>query len=46
LIQASWYTAMTTPEQKKSNLRLALILASVALVFFLGFMAKMIFLGH
>ena len=36
---------MTTPEQKKSNLRLGLILASVAVVFFLGFMAKMI-LGH
>ena len=35
-----------TPEQKKSNLRLALILASVALVFFVGFMGKMIFLGH
>jgi hypothetical protein len=34
------------PEQKKSNLRLALILASVALVFFAGFMAKMIFLGR
>lgn len=34
------------PEQKKSNLRLALILASVAIVFFLGFMAKMIFLSH
>ncbi|MEO6322643.1 MAG: cytochrome oxidase small assembly protein [Polaromonas sp.] len=33
-------------EQKKNNLRLALILASVALVFFVGFMAKMIFLGH
>ncbi len=30
-----------TPEQKKSNLRLALILASVALVFFLGFIARM-----
>jgi hypothetical protein len=37
---------MTTPEQKKSNLRLALILASVALVFFAGFMAKMIFLSR
>ncbi|WP_411883660.1 cytochrome oxidase small assembly protein [Polaromonas sp. YR568] len=37
---------MTTPEQKKSNLKLALILASVALVFFAGFMAKMIFLSH
>jgi hypothetical protein len=34
------------PEQKKNNLKLGLILASVALVFFLGFMAKMIFLGH
>jgi hypothetical protein len=31
---------------KKSNLRLALILASVVVVFFFGFMAKMIFLGH
>ncbi len=37
---------MTTPEQKKSNLKLALILASVALVFFAGFMAKMIFLSR
>jgi hypothetical protein len=37
---------MATPEQKKSNRRLALILASVAIVFFLGFMAKMIFLGR
>jgi hypothetical protein len=35
-----------TPEQKKSNRRLGLILASVALVFFLGFMAKMVLLGH
>lgn len=30
-------------EQKKSNLRLALILVSVVLVFFLGFMVKMAF---
>jgi hypothetical protein len=37
---------MTTEQMKKNNLRLALILASVALVFFLGFMAKMIFLGR
>ena len=29
-----------TPEQKKANLRLALVLASVALVFFIGFIAK------
>jgi hypothetical protein len=34
-----------TPAQKKSNLRLGLILASVAAVFFIGFMAKMIILG-
>ena len=33
-------------DQKKSNLRLALILASVAVVFFFGFMAKMIFFGR
>lgn len=36
---------MMTPEQKKSNRRLGLILASVAVVFFVGFMAKMILLG-
>jgi hypothetical protein len=36
---------MKTPEQKKNNLRLALILASVALVFFVGFMGKMVLLG-
>ncbi|MEN5180260.1 cytochrome oxidase small assembly protein [Comamonas odontotermitis] len=32
---------MTTPEQRKANIRLALILASVALVFFIGFLVKM-----
>jgi len=36
---------MTTPEQKKQNLRLALVLASVALVFFVGFMAKAALFG-
>lgn len=36
---------MNRSERKKSNLRLGLTLASVAAVFFLGFMAKMIFLG-
>ncbi|MDO8276695.1 MAG: cytochrome oxidase small assembly protein [Burkholderiaceae bacterium] len=36
---------MTTPEQKKSNLRTALILLSVVLVFFVGFMVKMILLS-
>ena len=31
-----------TPEPKKSNRRLGLILASIAVVFFIGFMARMI----
>ena len=35
-----------TPEQKKSNMRLGLSLASVAVVFFVGFMIKMVLLGH
>ncbi|MEO7399511.1 MAG: cytochrome oxidase small assembly protein [Polaromonas sp.] len=35
-----------TPEQRKNNLRLALILASVAVVFFAGFVAKMVLMGH
>ncbi|HSX93022.1 MAG TPA: cytochrome oxidase small assembly protein [Hydrogenophaga sp.] len=34
-----------TPEQKKSNVRLGLILASVAAVFFLGFVAKFVLLN-
>ena len=34
-----------TPKQKKTNLKMALILASVALVFFVGFMVKMALLG-
>jgi hypothetical protein len=34
-----------TPEQRKSNLRLALVLASVAGVFALGFVAKVVFFG-
>ena len=33
-------------DQKKKNLRLALILASVAVVLFLGFIAKMALLGN
>jgi hypothetical protein len=32
---------MATPEQKKSNFRLALILASVAVAFFVGFLVNM-----
>ena len=36
---------MSDAQQRKSNLRLALVLASVALVFGLGFVAKIIWLG-
>ena len=34
-----------TPSQKKANLKTGLILASVALVFLIGFTIKMIVLG-
>jgi len=34
---------MATEDQKKANRRLALILASIAIVFFLGFIARMAF---
>lgn len=37
---------MTSTQQKKQNLRLALILASVALVFFVGFVGKIVLLGR
>ncbi len=33
------------PRQRKANLRLGLILASVALVFAIGFAAKIAFMG-
>jgi hypothetical protein len=33
------------PDQKKANIRTGLILASVAVVFLLGFIAKMVLLG-
>ena len=33
------------PQQRKANLRLALILASVAAVFVIGFVTKMVWLG-
>ncbi len=39
-------TEMTPEEQKKANLRLALILASIAVAFFVGFFVKMAFFGH
>lgn len=36
---------MTTPEQKKSNVRLGLILGSIAVVVFVGFIVKSALLG-
>jgi hypothetical protein len=36
---------MKQSSQKTNNLRLGLILASVALVFFLGFVGKMVLFG-
>jgi hypothetical protein len=36
----------TTPEQKRHNLRTALILVSIALAFLVGFVVKMVSLGH
>ena len=38
-------TTMQTPEQRKSNLRLALILASVAATFLIGFVAKILMMS-
>ena len=37
---------MTTPEQKKANVRMGLVLATIALVFFLGVIAKYFLLGN
>ena len=36
---------MTPSEQRKRNVRLGLILGSVALVFFIGFIVRMLVLG-
>jgi hypothetical protein len=36
---------MPSERQRKTNMRLALVLASIALVFFLGFIAKSAFFG-
>jgi hypothetical protein len=33
-------------ERKKANLRLAIVLASIAVVFFIGFVAKIALFGH
>ena len=37
---------MTPEEQKKANVKTALILLTVVLVFFLGFMARMTWMGQ
>jgi len=37
--------AVSSEEQRKRNLRLALILASIALAFFVGFVAKVALFG-
>ena len=37
---------MTTPSQKKANVKMGLILASIATVFFVGFMVKMVLLSR
>ena len=34
-----------TPEQKRNNVRLALVLASIAVVFFIGFFIKALLFG-
>ena len=34
-----------TPEQRRSNRRMGLILASIAVAFFVGFIVKMVLLG-
>lgn len=38
--------ARPTPEQQRANRRLGLILASVALIFGIGFVAKIVLLGR
>jgi hypothetical protein len=35
-----------TPEQKKANAKMGLILATIAVVFFVGFMARVILLSQ
>jgi hypothetical protein len=35
-----------TPEQKRSNRRMGLTLASIALLFFIGFIIRMAWFGH
>ncbi|VTU36394.1 hypothetical protein H6CHR_04693 [Variovorax sp. PBL-H6] len=37
---------MTTPEQKRNNRRMGLTLASIAVLFFIGFIVRMVWIGH
>ncbi len=37
---------VTNPEQRSKNVRLGLILASVAVIFMLGFVAKLVLFGN
>jgi hypothetical protein len=37
---------MISEDKRRANVRLGLILASVALVFFVGFIAKVLLLSH
>ena len=37
---------MMTPEQKRNNRRMGLTLASIALLFFIGFLVRMVWLGR
>jgi hypothetical protein len=37
--------AAMTPEQRKNNVRLALVLASIAAAFLIGFVAKVVLFG-
>ena len=46
LAETGFKTADMSDEQKKANLKTGMILASVALVFLLGFVVKMVLLGR
>ena len=35
-----------TPDQKRNNRRMGLTLASIALLFFIGFIVRMVWIGH
>jgi hypothetical protein len=35
-----------TPEQKRNNRRMGLTLASIAVLFFIGFVVRMVWVGH